>query len=300
MTRGPFRLHHIAVLHAVASSQTMTEAARRLNVSQPAVSKQLKQLQQDLGFALFERQGHRLLPTFEARALLDQLSRVNASLNVLNRLAGDFRTARRGHIQVGCIQAAALHLLPEALQHAIGADAQVLCSVHTGNTAQVLEWIETQQVDIGIAMKVRDASRWGYSALLPLRLECLMSKDHPLAARRTISPKHLAPHPVVAIDVPAMVWTGAQSAAWDGVLASIRIRTDSAQVACRMAEAGLGVAVLDSLTAASSGVRHGLVRRVLKHPYEAEVGIYRPSFRPRSGLAQGLMHALHRQAETLG
>lgn len=50
------------------TSQTLTEAANRLRISQPAVSKQIKQLQADLGFALFEKKGHRLVPTFEARA----------------------------------------------------------------------------------------------------------------------------------------------------------------------------------------------------------------------------------------
>ena len=99
MSRPSFRLNHIALLQAVMTSQTLTEAAQRLHVSQPAISKQLKQLQSDLGFLLFERQGHRLIPTFEARAMLDQVTRVNASLDVLNQLASGFGTARRGHFR---------------------------------------------------------------------------------------------------------------------------------------------------------------------------------------------------------
>jgi DNA-binding transcriptional LysR family regulator len=298
MARPPFRLHHITLLNVVMNSQTLTEAARRLNISQPAVSKQLKQLHADLGFALFERQGHQLVPTFEARAMLDQVSRLNASLDVLNRLAGEFRSTRRGHLQIGCIPSAAVYLLPKALQAAIGGELQMLCSVHTGSTAQALELVETQQVDLAIAMKVRDTSRLNYTPLMALRLECLLPTGHALAAKRVLTPQDLAPYPVIGIELPVIVSTGVGTIAWDDALGSVRVRVDSAHVASCMAEAGLGIAVVDSLTGKGSS-RRGLVRRRMEHPYEAEIGIYRPSFRPRAGMVDELMAALQAEAEGL-
>jgi len=60
--------------------------------------------------------------------------------------------------------------------------------VHTGNTAQVVEWVETQQVDIGVALKVRDAEQLGFAHLLYWRLECLLLSGHPLLARRVVKP----------------------------------------------------------------------------------------------------------------
>ncbi|MBS0342140.1 MAG: LysR family transcriptional regulator [Proteobacteria bacterium] len=295
MERPPFRLHHVALLHVVLNARTLTEAARRLNVSQPAVSKQIKQLQADLGFALFERDGHRLVPTFEARTMLEQFGRVNASLDVLNRLAGELRVARRGHLQVAAIHTVALNLLPSALQAAIGKDRHLLCTVHTGNTAQVLEWVETQQVDLAVAMKVRDTSRLRYTPLMPVRLECVMPRSHPLARRRKLSSEDLADQPLIGIELPAMVWTGSDATSWDEGLGAMRMRVDSAQVAYAMVEAGLGLAVLDSLTASAATQRGALVRRALDRPQAGELGLYRPAFRPGAAAAEGLAAALHKQ-----
>lgn len=298
MTRPPFRLHHMALLDAVMQSPTLTEAAARLHISQPAVSKQIKQLQEDLGFPLFDRQGHKLTPTFEARAMLDQVRRVNGALGVLNRLATDLRGERRGHLQVGAIPAVAAHLLPEALTQVAGGDSQVLCTVHSGNTAHVIELVETQQVDIGIALKVRGADAAGFRPLLDWRLECLMPQGHPLCARRLVRPADLAPYTVIAVELPALDWPDPTIARWDDGLASVRVRVDASSTACRMAEAGLGIAVADSLTVGAYA-RPPLVRRPLRHQVHTTIGIYLPKFRPRSRTVDALVAALDRVAQPL-
>lgn len=291
MARPPFRLHHIALLDAVMQSQTLTEAAARMHISQPAVSKQIKTLQEDLGFALFERQGHKLVPTFEARAMLDQVRRVNSSLGVLNRLATDLRDERRGHLQVGAIPAVASHLLPQALARIAGGDSQVQCAVQSGNTAQVIELVETQQVDVGIALKVRGADELGFRQLLDWRLECLMPAGHPLAAKKTVKPADLAPYSVIAVELPALDWPEPNVPAWDAGLDSVRIRIDASSAACRMVEAGLGIAVADSLTVGAFA-RPPLVRRPLQHRVYTTIGVYLPKYRPKSRTVEALVAAL--------
>ncbi len=298
MGRPPFRLHHIPLLQAVMQSQTITEAANRLHVSQPAVSKQLKQLQVDLGFTLFERQGHKLIPTFEARAMLDQVNRVNASLDVLNRTVVDFRSARRGHIQIACMPAVAGYLLPASLMETVGTESGLLTTIHTGNSAQVVEWVETQQVDVGIALRVQGADDLNFEPLLEWRLECLLPASHPLASRRTIRPIDLAPYPVVGVELPAAVLPDPTVSAWDSELGAIRIRVDSSHIACQFAIAGLGIAVADSLTIAGS-LRKPMVRRRLQHAARSDIGIYRPRYRPKTEALDALIKALKLQAGVL-
>jgi DNA-binding transcriptional LysR family regulator len=295
MPRPAFRLQHIALLQAVMQSQTITEAARRLHVSQPAVSKQLKQLQSDLGFALFERHGHKLVPTFEAREMLDQVNRVHASLDVLNRTVVDFRSARRGNLQIACIASVAGYLLPAALMEAIGTASGLLCTVHTGNTAQVVELVETQQVDIGIALRVRGSDDLNFQPLLQWRLECLMPATHPLAKRRVLRPADLAPYPVVGVELPAAVLPDANLPAWDSALGAVRIRVDSSHIACQFAMAGLGIAVADSLTVAGSAHKP-MVRRRLHDTAESDIGIYRPKYRPKTQALDSVIKALESQA----
>lgn len=291
MLRPAFRLHHIALLQAVMKSQTLTEAANRLHISQPAVSKQIKQLQADLGFELFERKGHRMVPSFETRSLLDQVDRVDASLDVLNRLAGELRTARKGHLQIGCIPSAAVHLLPQVLGRYMQGQPDMRFSIHTGSTDQVMEWVETQQVDLGICLKLKDLPNSHYTPLLGLRLACLMPAGHPLAFKDALTPGDLMPYPVITVELSASPLHIEQTAQFDDLFGQVRIRVDMAFVACRLVEAGLGVAVADSMTvrrAASAS----LVQRPLEHPFRAELGIYTASYRPRHRAVDDLIQGL--------
>ncbi|WP_198087582.1 LysR family transcriptional regulator [Variovorax sp. E3] len=291
MARPPFRLHHIQLLQTVLQSTTMTEAANRLHISQPAVSKQLKQLQEDVGYALFERQGHRLQPTFEARALLDQVNRVGASLQVLNQLATDMRTSLRGHLQIGAVASAADLLLPNALRQTFGPQSRVLCTVETGNTAQVLEWVDTQQVDLGIAMKVRDIGQRSFEPLVPLRLGCLLPREHPLAKRRRVRLKDLENESVIALKLPSLVDSHEDTNLDIGHAIAVHMHVDSSRMAWRMVEAGLGIAVLEDLSAAHYG-RGDLAYRPLEHPFRTELGMYRPAYRPRNTAVEDLVRAL--------
>ena len=291
MNRPAFRLHHIALLQAVIKSQTLTEAANRLHISQPAVSKQIKQLQADLGFALFERKGHRLVPTYEARSLLDQVDRVDASLDVLNRLAGELRGSRKGHLHIGCIPSVAAHLLPPVLGRYMEGQPGMGFSVHTGSTEQVMEWVETQQVDLGICLHLRDLPNADYRSLMQLRMECLLPVDHPLAARMALTLEDLRPYPVISVELspatpPSPPAYGPDGAAWQA-----RIRVDMSFVACRMVEAGLGIAVADNLSVGRS-VSASLTRRALDHPFRAELGTYIPSYRPRHRAVDDLLQGL--------
>lgn len=297
MSRPPFRLHHIALLRAVMQSQTLTEAARRMHISQPAVSKQIKQLQEDLGFALFERQGHKLLPTFEARAMLDQVQRVSASLDVLNRLAKDLGNERRGHLQIGCIASVASHLLPAALRVVIGDGNQAIATVHTGNTAQVVEWVETQQVDIGVALSVRGAEDLGFQKLMDWRLECLLPPGHALLKKQIVKPQDLVGFTVIAVELPVLDWPDPTVARWDMGLDAVVVRVDASGVACRMVEAGLGVAVADSLTVAAYA-QPPLAMRPLDHVVQTSIGFYMPRYRPRSRMLDALVAALEQAAKS--
>lgn len=86
-----------------------------------------------------------------------------------------------------------------------------------------------------------------------------------------------------------------QPAQVDAVFGSVRIRVDTAFVACRMVEAGLGVAVADSMTvrrAASAS----LAQRPLEHPFRAEIGVFTPTYRPRHQAVDDLIRGLIREA----
>jgi DNA-binding transcriptional LysR family regulator len=216
---------------------------------------------------------------------------VDASLDVLNRLAGELRGSRKGHLHIGCIPSVAAHLLPQVLGTYMAGQRDMAFSIHTGNTPQVMEWVETQQVDLGICLHLRDLPNADYKPLMQLRMECLLPVAHPLSARPVLTLPELQPYPVINVELSAAPLHVQQAIELDERFGLARIRVDMSFVACRMVEAGLGIAVADNLSVGRS-VSATLTRRALDHPFRAELGTYIPTYRPRHRAVDDLLQGL--------
>ena len=82
----------------LSSTQTVTAAARRLNMSQPAATQMLAGLERSVGFALFARDRRRLVPTNEALTFYAEVRRAFVGLDMLRSFAKETRDLQRGHI----------------------------------------------------------------------------------------------------------------------------------------------------------------------------------------------------------
>ncbi|GAB5097814.1 LysR family transcriptional regulator [Caballeronia sp. HLA56] len=84
MARSTLNYHQVELLYEVVRCRTLTAAAQNLHISQPAVTKQLKALEESLGVALFKREKGRLVPTAEAILLFEQTERTRAFAHSTN------------------------------------------------------------------------------------------------------------------------------------------------------------------------------------------------------------------------
>ena len=89
-------LRHVEVFYAIMRAGSITAAARVLNVTQPAVSVALRQLEARLRMKLFDRSGGRLQPTPEARALLPDVAEIFGRIGAVERLSQDLASGARG------------------------------------------------------------------------------------------------------------------------------------------------------------------------------------------------------------
>ena len=106
-------IRQVEVFKAIMDTGSVTEAAGRLNVTQPSVSKHLKLLEFDLGLSLFARTGNKLMPTPEATALYDQVDRLYRGLDQLNRFSDGLKHHQHGQITVGAMPLIAQRWLPQ-------------------------------------------------------------------------------------------------------------------------------------------------------------------------------------------
>lgn len=127
------RLRQIEVFHAIYTTGSISAAARKLHVSQPAVSKVLHHTQAQLGLSLFTLVRGRLVATEQAHALYREVGEINERLTSLRRTVGNLRQQAGGLLRIAAVPSLGLHVLPAAVtalrqrQPALGVE---LRSVH--------------------------------------------------------------------------------------------------------------------------------------------------------------------------
>lgn len=138
--------HHLRQFHAIAKEGSLTGAARRLNVAQSALSTQLKQLEAQLGHALFERKGRRMELTEAGRLALDHAETIfRTGAELLDTLRGQ-RAATRRVLRIGAIPTLSRNFQLELLRPLIGrGDVELV--VRSGPLRDLLAQLDALTLD---------------------------------------------------------------------------------------------------------------------------------------------------------
>lgn len=242
------RARQLEVFTAVMRAGTVTEAARMLNISQPALSQVLRHAEDELGFALFDREKGRLKPTPEAQELYPEAERLFGELEGLRRKTADLKLGRAGLVRIGCSTPPAMSLLPRvmAAYRARHPDIALRCNVapvqslHTmlreGDAALALALTDRMPDEI----EVEVLGRTGFCCLLP--------EGHPLAAQEAISLGELSEEFVISYRAATRPHDElAKAARRTGHRFEPRLEIDTSISAVGFVQARLGIAVVDSL-----------------------------------------------------
>ncbi|MFO0755200.1 MAG: LysR substrate-binding domain-containing protein [Byssovorax sp.] len=184
----------LRAFHAVATAQSFTRAARALGVSQPAVSMQVRALEESYGVELVARARQGAVPTELGRALLDAtrpLFALEAEAAELLRKAGALLT---GHLQVG---ADAPFLVVPILAAFRAAHPAVKLSLSLGNSATVLRELLDGHTEVAVLSDRAGDPRLFAVAASRSRQVLLVPRDHPWASRRGVRLRELAGKPMV-------------------------------------------------------------------------------------------------------
>ena len=151
-------LHHLRLFRATAREGTLTAAARALNISQSAVSTQIKALEADLGHDLFERRGRNLVLTEAGRIALDyadQIFRASEQLSATFRAVG----GQRRVLRIGALATLSRNFQMQFLKPLIGRD-DVEVVLRSGTQASLLRALDALAIDVVLTnlVPVRDAA----------------------------------------------------------------------------------------------------------------------------------------------
>ena len=182
-------LRHLRYFVVVAEEQNVTRAAERLHVSQPPLSRQIRDLEEELGVELFRRTAKSLALTeagkiflIEARAVL--LRAEQAVQTVRAMASGD-----RGQIRVGYAPSLTVELLPRALRLFEDECARIRVTLHDLSTEECVQRLANRKIDVALTVRPSESSMRGlrFIRLKNYQLCCAVPVGHPLVRKRSVS-----------------------------------------------------------------------------------------------------------------
>jgi DNA-binding transcriptional LysR family regulator len=293
---------HVEVFRAVMTAGSVTGAAEALFTSQPTVSRELARMESLLRLTLFDRVRGRLQPTAQAYALYDEVLRSYAGLERVADTALRLRQFTEGQLSLACLPAFAHALLPGACARFQAAHPGVSVSVNPYESPLLEERLAAQAHDLGLTE--HDSALAGAQATLLLELDevAVLPARHPLLAKRRLAASDFAGQAFVSFHPRDRYrqWVD-KVFAEAGVDRQLAVETDSAVAVCAMVRHGLGLAIVNPLTAlALSGPGAGIAVRPLAFSIPFRVFAVRPAHRPGNPLVARFEVALAAECAALG
>jgi DNA-binding transcriptional LysR family regulator len=190
-------LNHLAIFHAVAQTGSMTLGAERLDISQPAVSKQVQELERVLGVHLFDRIGRRVHLSQAGEILADYARRLFALAHEAEEALAEVRAVGRGRLVIGASTSIGSYLLPGVLAEFSRRHPQIELLVEIENTEQVHRRLAWNELDVGLTEGFVEQEELDAEVFQRDELVVIASPDHPLARTAPVSLKAIQQEPFI-------------------------------------------------------------------------------------------------------
>jgi LysR family transcriptional regulator, cyn operon transcriptional activator len=238
-------LRHLRYFAAVADAGSVSDAARRLHLTQPALSRQIQDLERDFACRLFDRIGRRIILTKDGDEILEWTRRLLADAEALQERARALAGGEAGVLRIGAtpqfIEAALPGVLTRYAQTYPGIAVQLVEDGGGGLVRRV------RQGELHLGIGVWRTGELQSQPLYPVRTLAVMQRRHRLAGRNALAVTELVGIPLLLLgrDFQTREWfdQACQAAHFEP---SVRLESQSPQSLVALAEAGHGIAIVPS------------------------------------------------------
>jgi DNA-binding transcriptional LysR family regulator len=233
----------------VMETGSMSEAGRLLGVSQPAISKSIRILEQSLQLRLFKRLGDKIYPSAEAQRLYPNARRIFDELQSTVELSLKLRAAETGKLRIAATYAVTAAYISEAFGLFHRARPLIKLQFMALPPRQIIEIVADVEADLGILYEPITTPRVSQIPLCEIDLVCLLPKHHYLSQKTELSANDLAGETIISFSDAAYAGSRLKSqVTLAGCEWKPAIIVNQAAVAKSMVTAGIGIAVIDPLT----------------------------------------------------
>lgn len=239
------------VLEIVKQGFHISAAANSLYTSQPGVSRQLKELEIELGFAIFERSRNHiegLTPAGEI--VVDIAKRVMSNVGDLTSLKNDLMLSNRGTLTVATTHTGANYILPDVVRSFIKAYPQVQVALIQSDPEGICVLVDEGKADLAVGTESRNSHpRLVELPCFTLDRVVVAPTEHPLLEKKEITLADLARYPLITYDDRfSGYWKVRAAFESEGLEPKVALNAIDAGVCKTYVSAGLGIAVLTSVT----------------------------------------------------
>ncbi|TCR67153.1 LysR substrate-binding domain-containing protein [Bosea sp. BK604] len=192
-----FNLRQLEIFRAVMIAGSLTGAGRQLQMSQPAVSKAVRRMEDLVGFALFQRGKGRAQPTPEALNLFREVEKVFHSVGIVEKYARDLKESKAGVLTLACTPTLSCSFVADAIARFRRERPRVRIWLQIAKTKEILDLASSGQIDLGVIFTPGDHAGAVTIPLFTTSLVCVMAPGHPLAERVEIRPGDLAEEAII-------------------------------------------------------------------------------------------------------
>lgn len=247
----------LEMFRAVAEEGAFTAAAERLHVSQSAVSRQLKLLEEELGSPLFHRGPRGVTLTASGDLLLAAANRIAHEMQDVVTQISDTQSLQRGLLTLGGGMTVCRYILPKLLRKFRVRFKQVDLRVITGTTEAILRQLRSREIDIALLTLPLFDSDLEVFPVLREEMVVIAAGKSPLTRSRVLEPRALMRHPLILFEKGSNTRRVVdQFFEQESVPVNVVMETENVEIIKSMVAAGVGVSIVPYSAIAHDRTNH--------------------------------------------
>ncbi len=241
----------IEAFRAVILNGSISAAANVMHISQPAVSRLIRDLEAEIGFALFERRHGRVFANEDALELYEEVHYAYIGMRRIAEAADQIRRRESGVLRVASMPAVGLSIMPEVIARFRARHPKIFISLEVVRSVTAIQFLTALRSDIGFLEASYGAPSLERGPRFDLETVCILPRDHRLLANEVLTPEDLENEAFVSLGADSQTRTKID-AVFEAAGVSRQALTEAplSSVICSLVRQGCGLSIVDPLSAA--------------------------------------------------